>query len=90
LIGSGVGQTSRVDALRQSIAKATERGFSLTGSVLYSDAFFPFADSAELALQAGIEVLAEPGGSVKDQETIDFCEKHGMCLIFTKYRHFRH
>jgi phosphoribosylaminoimidazolecarboxamide formyltransferase / IMP cyclohydrolase len=57
---------------------------------LYSDAFFPFADSAELALQAGIEVLAEPGGSVKDQDTIDFCEKHQMCLIFTQYRHFRH
>ncbi|MBP8073457.1 MAG: bifunctional phosphoribosylaminoimidazolecarboxamide formyltransferase/IMP cyclohydrolase [Bacteroidia bacterium] len=90
LIGSGVGQTSRVDALKQSIAKAGERGFSLKGAVLYSDAFFPFADSAELALKAGIEVLAEPGGSVKDQETIDFCEKHGMCLIFTKYRHFRH
>jgi phosphoribosylaminoimidazolecarboxamide formyltransferase / IMP cyclohydrolase len=90
LIGSGVGQTSRVDALKQSIAKARERGFSLKGSVLYSDAFFPFADSAELALQAGIEVLAEPGGSVKDQDTIDFCEKHQMCLIFTQYRHFRH
>ncbi|HEX2898447.1 MAG TPA: bifunctional phosphoribosylaminoimidazolecarboxamide formyltransferase/IMP cyclohydrolase PurH, partial [Bacteroidia bacterium] len=90
LIGSGVGQTSRVDALKQSIAKARERGFALDGAVLYSDAFFPFADSAELALQAGIQVLAEPGGSVKDQETIDFCEQHGMCLIFTKYRHFRH
>ncbi len=90
LIGSGVGQTSRVDALKQSIAKAKEKGFDLSGSVLYSDAFFPFADSAELALQAGIEVLAEPGGSVKDQETIDFCEQHGMCLVFTQYRHFKH
>jgi phosphoribosylaminoimidazolecarboxamide formyltransferase/IMP cyclohydrolase len=90
LIGSGVGQTSRVDALKQSIAKAREKGFDLKGSVLYSDAFFPFADSAELALQAGIEVLAEPGGSVKDQDTIDFCEQHNMCLIFTKYRHFKH
>jgi phosphoribosylaminoimidazolecarboxamide formyltransferase / IMP cyclohydrolase len=90
LIGSGVGQTSRVDALKQSIGKARERGFDLQGSVLYSDAFFPFADSAELALQAGIEVLAEPGGSVKDQETIDFCQTHNMCLVFTKYRHFKH
>jgi phosphoribosylaminoimidazolecarboxamide formyltransferase / IMP cyclohydrolase len=90
LIGSGVGQTSRVDALKQSIAKAQERGFDLRGSVLYSDAFFPFADSAELALAAGIEVLAEPGGSVKDQDTIDFCEQHAMCLVFTKNRHFKH
>jgi phosphoribosylaminoimidazolecarboxamide formyltransferase/IMP cyclohydrolase len=90
LIGSGVGQTSRVDALKQSIGKARERGFSLDGAVLYSDAFFPFADSAELALEAGIKVLAEPGGSVKDQDTIDYCEKHDMCLIFTKYRHFKH
>lgn len=90
LIGSGIGQTSRVDALKQCINKATERGFSLEGSVLYSDAFFPFADSAELALKAGIKVLAEPGGSVKDQDTIDFCEKHDMCLVFTKYRHFKH
>lgn len=90
LIGSGVGQTSRVDALKQGIAKAREKGFSLKGAVLYSDAFFPFADSAELALAAGIEVLAEPGGSVKDQDTIDYCEQHGMCLIFTKYRHFKH
>lgn len=90
LIGSGVGQTSRVDALKQCIAKAVERGFSLENSVLYSDAFFPFADSAELAFKAGIMVLAEPGGSVKDQDTIDFCEKHEMCLVFTKYRHFKH
>ncbi|MFN8396619.1 MAG: bifunctional phosphoribosylaminoimidazolecarboxamide formyltransferase/IMP cyclohydrolase PurH, partial [Bacteroidia bacterium] len=90
LIGSGVGQTSRVDALKQSIGKARERGFSLEGAVLYSDAFFPFADSAELALQAGIEVLAEPGGSMRDQDTIDFCEQNGMCLVFTKFRHFRH
>jgi phosphoribosylaminoimidazolecarboxamide formyltransferase / IMP cyclohydrolase len=90
LVGAGVGQTSRVDSLKQSIAKARERGFSLEGSVLYSDAFFPFADSAELALKAGIEVLAEPGGSVKDQDTIDFCERHGICLIFTGHRHFKH
>jgi phosphoribosylaminoimidazolecarboxamide formyltransferase / IMP cyclohydrolase len=90
LIGSGVGQTSRVDALKQSIEKAGSRGFSLAGAVLYSDAFFPFADSAELALNAGIQVLAEPGGSVKDQETITFCEQNNMCLIFTKYRHFKH
>lgn len=90
LIGMGCGQTSRVDALKQSIGKARERGFDLKGSVLYSDAFFPFADSAELALGAGIEVLAEPGGSLRDQDTIDYCEQHGMCLVFTKFRHFKH
>lgn len=90
LIGSGIGQTSRVDALNQAIAKAKDKGFELEGSVLYSDAFFPFADCAELSHAAGIEVLAEPGGSIRDQDTIDYCQKHNMCLIFTSYRHFKH
>lgn len=90
LIGSGIGQTSRVDALNQAIAKAKDKGFDLEGSVLYSDAFFPFADCAELSRAAGIEVLAEPGGSIRDQDTIDYCQKHNMCLIFTTYRHFKH
>ena len=90
LIGSGIGQTSRVDALVQALAKAKDKGFKLKSAVLYSDAFFPFADCAELAHQAGIEVLAEPGGSIRDQDTIDYCEKNDMCLIFTKNRHFKH
>lgn len=90
LIGSGIGQTSRVDALRQAIDKAQRLGFDLKGSVLYSDAFFPFADCAEIAHAAGIEVLAEPGGSIRDQDTIDFCEQNGMCLLFTGHRHFKH
>lgn len=90
LIGSGIGQTSRVDALNQAIAKAKDKGFELKGAVLYSDAFFPFADCAELSHAAGIEVLAEPGGSIRDQDTIDYCEQHGMCLIFTNHRHFKH
>ncbi|MEM6272321.1 MAG: bifunctional phosphoribosylaminoimidazolecarboxamide formyltransferase/IMP cyclohydrolase [Bacteroidota bacterium] len=90
LIGSGIGQTSRVDALNQAIAKAKAKGFDLSGSVLYSDAFFPFSDCAELAHAAGIEVLAEPGGSIRDQDTIDYCEKHSLCLVFTNYRHFKH
>ena len=90
LIGSGAGQTSRVDALKQAIAKALEKGFSLEGAILYSDAFFPFKDCAELSLAAGIRVLAEPGGSIRDQETIEYCETHDMSLIFTQYRHFRH
>lgn len=90
LIGSGAGQTSRVDALKQAIQKAGERGFELEGSVLYSDAFFPFQDCAEIAHAAGIRVLAEPGGSIRDQETIDYCETHDISLIFTQYRHFKH
>ena len=90
LIGSGVGQTSRIDALKQAIAKAEDKGFDLKGSVLISDAFFPFADSVELAHQKGIEVVLEPGGSVRDDETINYCENHNMCLIFTGLRHFKH
>jgi phosphoribosylaminoimidazolecarboxamide formyltransferase/IMP cyclohydrolase len=90
LIGSGAGQTSRVDALQQALAKAQAKGFSLTGAVLYSDAFFPFKDCAEIAHQAGVRILAEPGGSIRDQETIDYCETHDMSLIFTQYRHFKH
>lgn len=90
LIGAGLGQTSRVDALNQAIAKAKAMGFDVAGSVLASDAFFPFADCAEIADQNGIEVLVEPGGSIRDQETIDYCEAHNMCLIFSKFRHFKH
>lgn len=90
LIGSGIGQTSRVDALKQAIDKAQRLGFSLEGSVLYSDAFFPFADCAEISHAAGIEVLAEPGGSIRDQDTIDYCINNGLCLLFTGHRHFKH
>ncbi|MDP5171332.1 MAG: bifunctional phosphoribosylaminoimidazolecarboxamide formyltransferase/IMP cyclohydrolase PurH, partial [Bacteroidia bacterium] len=90
LIGSGVGQTSRIDAMKQAMQKADHHGFSLKGSVLASDAFFPFADSVEMAHQAGIEVVVEPGGSLRDEDTINFCETEGMCLIFTGLRHFKH
>ncbi|MEL6850244.1 MAG: bifunctional phosphoribosylaminoimidazolecarboxamide formyltransferase/IMP cyclohydrolase [Bacteroidota bacterium] len=90
LIGSGVGQTSRIDALGQALEKARKMGFSLPGSVLISDAFFPFADCVELAHQSGVAVVLEPGGSVRDEETINFCENHDMCLIFTGVRHFKH
>lgn len=90
LIGSGMGQTSRIDALKHAMQKAEEKGFDLNGAVLASDAFFPFKDCAELAQKEGIEVIVEPGGSVRDQETIDFCETHNMCLIFTAVRHFKH
>ena len=90
LIGSGVGQTSRVDALKQAIAKAGEFGFDLNGAVMASDAFFPFADSVELAHAAGINAVIQPGGSVRDQDSIDYCNHNGLSMVFTGIRHFKH
>ena len=90
LLASGVGQTSRVDALKQSIAKALHFGFKLEGSVMASDAFFPFADSVEIAGKAGIKAVVQPGGSVRDQESIDYCNEHGIAMVFTGIRHFKH
>ncbi|MEZ5081878.1 MAG: bifunctional phosphoribosylaminoimidazolecarboxamide formyltransferase/IMP cyclohydrolase [Bacteroidales bacterium] len=90
LLGSGVGQTSRVDALKQAIAKANEFGFSLEGAVMASDAFFPFADSVEIAHKAGIKAVVQPGGSVRDQDSIDYCNNAGMSMVFTGIRHFKH
>lgn len=90
LLGSGIGQTSRVDALRQSIAKAKSFGFDLRGAVLASDAFFPFADCAEIAHGEGIDTLIQPGGSVRDQDSIDYCNANGMAMVFTGLRHFKH
>ncbi len=90
LIGSGVGQTSRVDALRQAIEKAKRFGFDLKGAILASDAFFPFADSVELAYKNGIEAVIQPGGSIRDQDSIDFCNAHNMTMVFTGIRHFKH
>ena len=90
LCASGVGQTSRVDALRQAIEKAHGFGFDLEGAVLASDAYFPFADSVEIAHKAGIKAVVEPGGSVRDKDTIDYCASNGIALVFTGIRHFRH
>lgn len=90
LLASGVGQTSRIDALRQAIEKAESFGFSLKGAVMASDAFFPFADSVEIAHKAGIEAVVQPGGSVRDQDSIDFCDSHNMAMVFTGVRHFLH
>lgn len=90
LIGSGTGQTSRVDALKQAIQKARDFNFDLEGSVMASDAFFPFADSVSIAYEAGIRSVLQPGGSVRDQETIDFCNDHSMAMVFTGTRHFKH
>ncbi|MCM1169842.1 MAG: bifunctional phosphoribosylaminoimidazolecarboxamide formyltransferase/IMP cyclohydrolase [Bacteroides sp.] len=90
LLASGVGQTSRVDALQQAIAKARHFGFDLKGAVVASDAFFPFADCVEIAHKAGITAFIQPGGSVRDQESIDYCDKNGLAMVFTGVRHFRH
>lgn len=90
LIASGVGQTSRIDALKHSISKAGSFGFSLEGAVMASDAFFPFSDSVEIAHEAGITSVIQPGGSVRDQETIDFCNKNNISMVFTGNRHFKH
>ena len=90
LLASGVGQTSRVDALKHAIAKAQSFGFDLKDAVMASDAFFPFADSVELANQAGISAIVQPGGSVRDQDSIDYCNKHNMSMVFTGTRHFKH
>ena len=90
LIASGTGQTSRIDALRQAIAKAKSFGFDLNGAVMSSDAFFPFGDSVEIAHEAGITAVVQPGGSIRDNESIDFCNEHGMSMVFTGIRHFKH
>jgi phosphoribosylaminoimidazolecarboxamide formyltransferase/IMP cyclohydrolase len=90
LVASGVGQTSRVDALRQAIQKAQSFGFSLNGAVMASDAFFPFPDSVEIADGSGIKSVVQPGGSVRDQDSIDYCNKHGLSMVFTGVRHFKH
>jgi phosphoribosylaminoimidazolecarboxamide formyltransferase/IMP cyclohydrolase len=90
LVASGVGQTSRIDALRQSIEKANHFKFDLNGAVMASDAFFPFSDSVEISGKAGITAVVQPGGSVRDQESIDYCNAHGMAMVFTGIRHFKH
>jgi phosphoribosylaminoimidazolecarboxamide formyltransferase/IMP cyclohydrolase len=90
MISSGVGQTSRVDALRQAIDKARSFGFDTTGAVMASDAFFPFADCVEIADAAGIEAVIQPGGSVRDNDSVAYCDAHNMAMIFTGLRHFKH
>jgi phosphoribosylaminoimidazolecarboxamide formyltransferase/IMP cyclohydrolase len=90
LIASGTGQTSRVDALQQAIAKAKTFGFDLKGAVMASDAFFPFPDCVEIASKAGIKAVIQPGGSMKDQESIDYCNTNNITMVLTGIRHFRH
>ena len=90
LLSSGVGQTSRVDALKQAIEKAKNFGFDLRGAVMASDAFFPFPDCVELAGKEGIKAIIQPGGSIKDQLSIDCCDSHNMAMVFSGTRHFKH
>ena len=90
LIGIGVGQTSRVDALQQAIAKAHHFGFDTAGAVMASDAFFPFPDCVEIAHNAGITAVIQPGGSIRDQESIDYCNNNDLPMVITGYRHFKH
>ena len=90
LLASGVGQTSRVDALKQAIEKAGAFGFDLKGAVMASDAFFPFPDCVEIAHQHGIDAVIQPGGSIKDQDSIEYCDRNNMAMVFTGTRHFKH
>ncbi|NER18273.1 bifunctional phosphoribosylaminoimidazolecarboxamide formyltransferase/IMP cyclohydrolase [Spongiivirga citrea] len=90
LCASGTGQTSRVDALRQAIEKATSFKFDLQGSAMASDAFFPFPDCVEIADKAGITTVIQPGGSIKDELSIDYCNNNGVSMVFTGTRHFKH
>ena len=90
LVGKGCGQTSRVDALRQALEKSKQFGFSLQGAVLASDAFFPFNDCVQMADEAGITAVIQPGGSVRDNDSIEYCKAHGMAMVMTGLRHFKH
>ncbi len=90
LVGSGTGQTSRVDALKHAIEKAKNFNLPLEGAVMASDAFFPFADSVEIAHKAGIKSVIQPGGSIRDNDSVEYCNNHGMSMVFTGIRHFKH
>lgn len=90
LCASGIGQTSRVDALKQAVEKAKSFNFDLNGAVMASDAFFPFADCVEIADKAGITAVIQPGGSIRDNESIEYCDKNGMAMVTTGFRHFKH
>ena len=90
LLASGCGMTSRVDALKFAITKAKSFNFDLNGAVMASDAFFPFPDCVEIAHGEGIDTVVQPGGSIKDQESIDYCNNNGMAMVVTGVRHFKH
>ena len=90
LVGKGCGQTSRIDALRHAIDKAKQFEFALQGAVLASDAFFPFNDCVQIAHEAGMEAFIQPGGSVRDKDSVAYCVEHNLAMVMTGLRHFRH
>jgi len=90
MIGMGCGQTSRVDALRQAITKAKSFGFDVKDSVIASDAFFPFSDCVEIAGEEGVKAVIQPGGSIRDKDSIEACNKLGIAMVTTGVRHFKH
>jgi phosphoribosylaminoimidazolecarboxamide formyltransferase/IMP cyclohydrolase len=90
LIGKGCGQTSRIDSLRQSLEKAGQFQFDLKGAVLASDAFFPFDDCVKMGHAAGITAFIQPGGSVRDQDSITYCKDNQLVMVLTEQRHFKH
>jgi phosphoribosylaminoimidazolecarboxamide formyltransferase/IMP cyclohydrolase len=90
LVGKGCGQTSRIDSLRQAIDKANQFKFDLHGAVLASDAFFPFNDCVQIAHEAGMEAFIQPGGSIRDKDSIDYCVQHNLAMVITGMRHFKH
>ena len=90
VVALGVGQTSRVDALKQAIEKAKSFNFDLNGAVMASDAFFPFPDCVEIADKEGIKAVIQPGGSVRDDLTFQYCNEHGVAMVTTGIRHFKH
>jgi phosphoribosylaminoimidazolecarboxamide formyltransferase/IMP cyclohydrolase len=90
MISCGIGQTSRVDALNQAIEKANRFGFDINGSVMSSDAYFPFADCVELAHKAGVVSVIQPGGSIRDMDSVNYCNEHGLSMVFSGIRHFKH
>jgi phosphoribosylaminoimidazolecarboxamide formyltransferase/IMP cyclohydrolase len=90
LVGKGCGQTSRVDSVRQAIAKAGQFNFDLHGAVLASDAFFPFNDSVQIAHAAGVTAFIQPGGSIRDKDSIEYCVENKLVMVITGIRHFKH
>ena len=90
LIGMGCGQTSRIDALESAVKKSIAFGFDTKGAVMASEAFFPFPDCVDISHQAGVIAIAQPGGSIKDQESIDAANKNGQAMVLTGIRHFKH
>jgi phosphoribosylaminoimidazolecarboxamide formyltransferase/IMP cyclohydrolase len=90
MVGKGCGQTSRIDALRHAIDKAKQFAFSLEGAVLASDAFFPFNDCVQIAHEAGMKAFIQPGGSVRDKDSVEYCVQNNLAMVMTGLRHFRH